>query len=337
MRVVVEDDEAMPRDQIRDDISALLPACYTFRSTTQMFFDALRNRPEDIMTGDHVLLHGRFPEAHLHAMHVAFGGDRFFPAIHRVVVSETKKRADVSYAGSRRGILVDVSQNARAADGVPAFLDEMTRVRDVAHDRKIVAVMHVDLLDNVSQAALKKIVERAHGTSWIVFTCSSPASLERALLSRFVCINVSPVTHQLIGGLGASELRRKEGPGFKDSVKRLLTRIGKMERLNEIDGIKVPRMMTDNGFAPFFEALLECLAELPVYCTVEENSNMSKKKKVMHLRSPCSLEVVTRRLCVVEVAARDVTRASSGDRDGNADNVLLGCALAYVRLALTWV
>jgi len=182
----------------------------------------------------------------------------------------------------RRGAMyVDVGENSPATEigqaSVVGFVKAVTSTRDVFGYRKILVVENVHLLARVPMLGLKRIVETAARTSWIVFSSRSAGCLDPALASRFRHVNAAAAAETCRLSLFPPPLpsplllpptsNRDDEEGLSDlsgegAAKQLTNRIRRLRNDRHLMGVRVNRqcLETDGGVARLFRSVLSVLA-----------------------------------------------------------------------------
>lgn len=143
---------------------------------------------------------------------------------------------------------VDVSCNAAEIGqaGVVEFVKIVTRTRDVFGHRKILVVENVHLLSRVPMLSLKRIVETAARSCWILFSSRTAGCLDPALASRFRRVNASPMPMPMPGEEKEAEAeaeaeRHEERSEEAEEAARLVNRIRRLTNPRHLLGVRVSR------------------------------------------------------------------------------------------------
>jgi hypothetical protein len=164
--------------------------------------------------------------------------------------NNTSKIVDVCFTRSARAMLIDVACNLKSMCGITAFLSRVTSARDVTTQKKrrTLVIANANLLSPVCQNALRSAIEKAITTTWIVLSTRSLGSLEPALVSRFVCVNINPVrilfspnAYTCSNDTVSIDTKPSHPPREDAFVERLVTKLIKMRSCTQLRTISVSR------------------------------------------------------------------------------------------------
>lgn len=320
-------------------------------STAQLFSEQLAGvrHSDELSDMPHLLLYGRVPNgisAMINeitcAMSMCGGGNECAhttpttpntstsTTVTRVFVPDSKKRVDVVYSHNARGVYLDVRENDKVLDGVTAFIRDVTSTQDVASAKRLLVITNAHALDKVTQMALRQIVEKASFTTWIVMSVDSTGRIDSSLLSRFVCMNTTP----LYNATGAeNENARGKERQLSEIASRTLARLHRIETCYQIGTTKVPRAALDQGMAAFFlEMFRQACDDISRHVPNEDEDGKREEICRTLLKSLCAVQHAS------AVAENHGCLCKMGGGGGTGlpvqHQVLLSTALAEIKMAM---
>jgi hypothetical protein len=249
----------------------------TFNSTTESFLRSFSDKYP--VTDNHVILYGKDRAAMQRVLDVVSGTNVTSTSSQtttpyaetetcRVAVSSASTREKIVYRDvvyRRRGgaLVVDGEHNRKSMDGIAAFVQGLGSWHDVRRRvindtlssspssslrpssvRRTVIIENAHLLTAGCQMALRGVVEKAACTSWLILLTTSLGLLERALTSRFLCLNVTPVSSPGIAardGKNENDVKTGGGVVVDEYIEKLATKIAKAGTCSPLESIRVPR------------------------------------------------------------------------------------------------
>lgn len=162
------------------------------------------------------------------------------------------RKADVTFRRSGDALLLDVHENVRSMDALPPFVKDVAAAYDVTRTaradgkmlarRRVVVVRNLHRMSPACQLAMRRVVETAARSTWLVFTSPSLAGLDPSLTSRFVCLNATP-TSCSSGATTAAVSReprvyREQG---SDVFEKLVSKIAHVDSPSQLASLKLPK------------------------------------------------------------------------------------------------
>lgn len=338
------------------------PIAFEFLPATESFLNLSsdENCSACGFVANHVILYGGYPEAMKYAVDIISGrsscGDDSFSTtteVQKVMVpnSGTKDRRvyqDIAYHRMARAMVIDCLENVKSMDGIASFIADLTSWRDVSRSvtvisgqerrghidgRRTVILTNAQYLTSSSQMALRRVVERASSTSWLVFVTDRLGSLDPSLTSRFLCLNATPVDAR---GAHVSS-SACENDEFFD---KLITRVMKCKSCSELVSIKITKSDLENNgvsglrIASFLKRLLRrvfVFAEATGEITEKHLSLIAEFARIDHYSAQMRSLVNNYVGCPEEGEAE---HTPSDDVTTKGTQGLIACALAHVSSAV---